>query len=55
MGQQNNPQIPCQNLMKSSQKSPEDLVFYMTVDDNQFGRVPVYTLTKRPSSYVAKV
>jgi hypothetical protein len=54
MGQQNSSQNPCQNLINSN-KTSEDLVFYINVDDNQFGNIPVYTSTKRPSSYVAKV
>ena len=55
MGQQNNPQIPCQNLFKPSYSPPEDLVFYTVVDDHQFGKVSIYTSTKRPSSIIAKV
>jgi hypothetical protein len=55
MGQQGSSQTICQNLTKPTSHMPEDLVFYLTVEDAQFGTVPVYSSTKRPSSYVTKL
>jgi hypothetical protein len=55
MGQQTTSQTICQDFAKPYNHGPEDLVFYLTVEDRQFGKIPVYSSTKRPSSYVAKV
>jgi len=55
MGQQNSSQNPCQNFYKPANKGADDLIFYLAVNDPQFGNVPVYSSTKRPSSYVAKI
>jgi hypothetical protein len=55
MGQQSSSQTICQDFAKPSNHGPEDLLFYLTVQDRQFGKIAVYSSTKRPSSYVAKV
>ena len=55
MGQQSSSQTICQDFTKPSNHGPEDLVFYLTVEDRQFETVPIYSSTKRPSSYVAKL